>query len=98
MTDVLRAAPGLTVEEVGDEICLLRPQDHEVLVLSTSAADVWRLIDGSTSVEEVSADLATAYAADPATVLADVQAVVEDLRARGFVVADDGSPAGQPRS
>jgi hypothetical protein len=83
----------LVVDELDDEICLFRPDVDEVLVLNATAADIWRLLDGRTSTDEIAGLLATAYGADPGTVLADVRAVVADLAARGFVVAHSAAAA-----
>lgn len=92
MVNVVRPVQGLVVEDVGEEICLFRPDVDEVLVLNATAADTWRLLDGVCGVEEVAACLATAYAADLTTVLRDVRAVVGDLQVRGFVVDNTPQP------
>jgi len=46
-------ADGVSVEDVDAEVCLYRSDIDEVLVLNQSAADVWRLADGSLSVDEL---------------------------------------------
>lgn len=86
MAGIPRPAQNLVIEEVGDEICLFRPDIDEVLVLNATASDVWRLLDGSSDVDAVAGHLARVYSADPAKVLDGVRAVVDDLSARGFVV------------
>ena len=75
----------LSVEELDDELCLYRADVDAVLVLSPTAADIWQLIDGEASVDDISATLAVAYAADPTVVRSDVLRTVADLRDRGFL-------------
>jgi hypothetical protein len=78
--------PDVVVEEIDDDVCLYRPDTDEVLVLNHTAADVWRLADGSLSTDELVATLARAYAVAPDQVHHDVEAVLENLRERGFLV------------
>jgi hypothetical protein len=78
--------PSVTVEELGTEVCLYRPDLDEVLVLNSSAADVWRLADGSMSTAVIAAALAQAFDAEPSIVQQDVGRIVDDLVERGFLV------------
>ena len=79
-------APGVVVEDLDDDVCLYRSDIDEVLVLNQSAGDIWRLADGDCSVETIATRLADVYGTDEATVRTDVQAVVADLVARGYLV------------
>lgn len=88
MTAPLEPAPTLVVEDIGDELCLYRTDVDEVLVLNSTAADVWRLVDGRACAQEIVEHLATAYGADAGVVAADVERLVDDLRARGFLLPE----------
>ena len=79
-------AVGVVVEDLDDDVCLYRSDIDEVLVLNQSAGDIWRLADGDRSVEAIATRLADVYGTDEATVRTDVQAVVADLLARGYLV------------
>jgi hypothetical protein len=79
-------APGVVVEDLDDDVCLYRSDIDEVLVLNQSAGDIWRLADGARSVDAIAIRLADVYRTDEATVRTDVQAVVADLVARGYLV------------
>ena len=79
-------APGVVVEDLDDDVCLYRSDIDEVLVLNQSAGDIWRLADGDRSVEAIATRLADVYGTDETTVRTDVQAVVADLLARGYLV------------
>jgi hypothetical protein len=79
-------APGVVVEDLDDDVCLYRSDIDEVLVLNRSAGDIWRLADGGRSVETIATRLADVYRTDHETVRTDVQAVVADLVARGYLV------------
>ncbi len=77
--------PTVVVEEIDDDICLYRSDIDEVLVLNQTAADVWRLADGSVSVEELIALLASSYGSHPDDLRTDVVTVLADLRQRGYL-------------
>ena len=86
-------APGVVVEDLDDDVCLYRSDIDEVLVLNQSAGDIWRLADGGRSVETIATRLADVYRTDQATVRADVQTVVTDLVARGYLVEPPAEPS-----
>ena len=65
--------------EIGDEISLYDPTTERVVVLNTTASDVWRLADGEHTIPEVVTMLARAYQVDPATIRDEVQSTVERL-------------------
>jgi hypothetical protein len=88
-------APGIVVEELDDEICLYRSDIDEVLVLNQTAADVWRLADGTLDVDELISCLAQAYSVGPAEIHPEVVAVVANLVDRGYL-APGPSPIGDP--
>lgn len=48
------------------------------------AADIWNLIDGKRSVDEIAESLAQEYDASPTELLQDTQAFVEQLLAAGL--------------
>jgi hypothetical protein len=81
-----RPADGVTVEDFDDDLCLFRRDIDEVLVLNMSAADIWRLADGQTSVAQIVDLLARTYAVPCARVAPEVQDVVTQLIARGYLV------------
>ena len=77
--------------ELGTELCLLNRRTDEVLVLNTTAADLWRLLDGATPVEAAVDVLAATYRVPPDEVGSQVAPLVEDLRAKGFLTAPSTS-------
>ena len=77
----------MSVDELDDELCLYRADVDEVLVLNPTAADIWRLIDGTVTADDIVAILTVAYAADPVRVRSDVERTIADLQDRGFVMA-----------
>ena len=80
------AASGVVIEDLDDDICLYRPVDDEVVVLNRSAADVWRLADGTRTVPQILQQLVVLYEVVADDVRSDVHAVIDDLVARGFLV------------
>lgn len=85
MTDYPAHAPDILAEEVDDDVCLYRSDTHEVLVLNSAAADVWRLADGATSPTDLVAALARSYGTSADVVGPEVRQVLQDLRDRGYL-------------
>jgi hypothetical protein len=54
-------------------------------LLNPTAAIVWRLLDGETRLDELSADLAEAFGVGVGEVLADVVMIVGELGRRGLL-------------
>jgi hypothetical protein len=57
-----------------------------VLVLNQPAGDVWRLMDGELTVEQITALVARAYGRSPDELRVDIGHIVDDLLARGYLV------------
>jgi hypothetical protein len=81
----------VTVEIDGDAVVYdeLRETTH---LLNPTGAIVWRLLDGETRLDELSADLAEVFGVGVEEVLADVVALVHELGQRGLlehVAAED---------
>ena len=96
----------VTVEIDGDAVVYdeLRETTH---LLNPTGAIVWRLLDGETRLDELSADLAAVFGLGVEEVLADVVALVHELGQRGLlehVAAEcacdvlDKTEAGEPTS
>lgn len=71
--------------EIGDEISLYDPATERVMVLNTTASDVWRLADGQHDVEGIVNLLARAYQVEPDTIAEDVRGVVQRLAEEGLL-------------
>lgn len=83
-------APDHIIEtEVGGDISLYDPSRAEVLVLNTTASDIWRLSDGKHTLDNIISLLAQAYGKDPASIRPDVEATVRDMIERGFLPPAD---------
>jgi len=82
----------VTVEIDGDAVVYdeLRETTH---LLNPTGAIVWRLLDGETRLDELSADLAEVFGVGVEEVLADVVALVHELGQRGLLehVATEGA-------
>lgn len=82
------AASAVSEVELDGQICVFSPEGDQVLDLNGTASDVWRLSDGTHTLDEIVQMLSTAYAVDAAAITDDVSEVIERFReARLF--ADD---------
>ncbi|MCO5167152.1 MAG: PqqD family peptide modification chaperone [Planctomycetes bacterium] len=82
-----RRREDLIVEEVEDGLVALDEARGEAHALNATAAAVWELLDGRRDVAAVAGIIADVTGAAPDRVLADVEAAVADLAARGLLQA-----------
>jgi hypothetical protein len=71
--------------ELDGDISLYDPAGQQAVVLNSTASDVWRLLDGEHSLEEVVGLLAAAYGIDPDAIRSDVVRTVATLTEAGFL-------------
>jgi len=74
----------VTVEIDGDAVVYDELQETAHL-LNPTGAIVWKLLDGETRLDELSADLAEVFGAGVDEVLADVVLLVQELGQRGLL-------------
>jgi hypothetical protein len=89
LTDDLRyvRAKDVLSRSVADEVLLAAPRRNEVDQLKGPAADVWDLLDGPRTVDQVVTELKRRYGGAPVEkVKDDVQALLDDLVARRWIV------------
>lgn len=84
------AVGGVVETEIDDSVALFHPGSGQVFVLNPTAADVWRLSDGTSTVHELVELLAHAYATSPEAIHDDVVAAVARLRADGLLPPPTG--------
>ncbi|GGC42689.1 pyrroloquinoline quinone biosynthesis protein PqqD [Siccirubricoccus deserti] len=82
-----RLAPGMRLREdkARGQWVVLGPE--RMFVPDAVALEVLRLLDGARSIDAMADDLAALYDAPRTEILADVLALLEDLHARGVVLA-----------
>ena len=86
---VPRARAEVARVEVGAEVVLGRlvPDSSylQACALNESGAIVWQCFDGSGTVDEIAADIADVFGADPNAVVADVCALAREVGAAGLL-------------
>ena len=85
-TFVGRHADGVAGAQFGGETVVIDATRGQSHVLNTSASLVWMLLDGSATLGEICADVATELSARYETVLADAITIVEQLLTMGVLV------------
>jgi|KBSSwiStaDraftv2_1062776.scaffolds.fasta_scaffold22380_4 hypothetical protein len=87
MTEPLRKAETRYVETaLDDETIVMDIDSADFFSLNATAGAVWRLIDGTRDRDAIVAALAAEFAASPAEIGADVDALIGQLRTAGFLV------------
>jgi len=80
-------------EEFDDWAILFNPDTSDAVGINPVGVAVWKLMDGSHSLEEIVAKVRGCFADVPDAAHGDIKVFVEDLAARGFVgyeVGDTG--------
>jgi hypothetical protein len=73
-------------EQLGDDLSLFNSASGTAVALNGTARDIWELVDGESSVDDVVATLARAYRVEPEAIEGDVRVAVDRLVAEGFIV------------
>jgi hypothetical protein len=81
-----RQAPTVSGEELGEDLSLFDSATGTAVALNGTARDIWALVDGKASVDDVVATLAQAYRVEPGEIEGDVRAALERLVSEGFIV------------
>ncbi len=79
MSTPIRRTPGVLEAEVDGDRVLMHPATFAYFGLSDTGAAVWALIDDDRDAAAIVAELTTEYAADEATIGADVSAFLAGL-------------------
>ena len=75
----LHKFPGIVVEELGEEILLYRPTTHKAIHLNGTAATIWKLCDGTRSINDLVALLEGTFPDAKPRIAREVQDVVDQL-------------------
>lgn len=70
---------------VGEEVAVMRLSDGDFFSLTGTARAIWELIDGQRDAAAIVAALSQRYAADAATLAAEVDRFVGELRQAGLL-------------
>ena len=87
------SAEHVVESEVEGRVSLYDPESEEVLVLNESASDVWRLSDGSQTLEQIVTLRARAYGVDPSEISDEVGDTVRGFRDRGLLAGGTEPPS-----
>lgn len=71
--------------EVQGDISLYDARHEQVLILNSTASDVWRLCDGEQTLDEIVDLLVGAYGGDREVIRIDVERTVSQLLEEGFL-------------
>jgi hypothetical protein len=86
----LHKFPGIVVEELGEEVLLYRPTTHKAIHLNETAAAIWKLCDGTRSLNDI-VDLLEGTFPDAKPRLArEVRDVVDQLLRDGALTEQPG--------
>ena len=79
-------APNTVFARLGDHGAVV--YDHarsKAILLDATGAEIWQQLDGQSTAAEIVSTLAPHFAADATTIAADVNALLDELVASGFL-------------
>ncbi len=71
---------------VGPDVLLAATEGDEIEVLSGTAAVIWRFLDTPSTLGHLVEVLADVYRRPPDAIAGDIEALLQDLMGRGFLV------------
>ena len=80
--------PGVGWVELDGETVLYEPSRGMVVVLNPTASVLWQCFDGVSSATEIAEDVADIWQRDAASVQADIEALIAQLRESGHLDPD----------
>jgi hypothetical protein len=83
------AAPEQLSTTLGGEVVILGLRDTVYYGLSDAGTRIWQLLQTKGSIEQIVTSIVAEYDVTRDRALADVQALLADLEARGLVTIDD---------
>lgn len=90
---VLSLAPAVSMLPLGEDLSVFNAETGRTLALNRTAADILALVDGSTSLAQISTVVASAYEQPVPDVQAVVGEVAETLLRHGAVTVGAHAPA-----
>lgn len=79
---------------VGADVLLAAPEGDGIELLTGTAAVIWHCLDAPATLRDLTGILADAYQKPPDAISSEVEALLQDLMRRGFLVTDEGEDDG----
>jgi hypothetical protein len=89
----LRQSEGFIIEEMDDEIVLYQPSTHKAIHLNGTAAVIWKLCDGTRTLQDLVECLVGEYPSAQSSISSEVQEAIALLLREGTLV-ESASQAG----
>lgn len=82
-------SPFLAWRIIEGEAVIISPQERELHQLNEVGTDIWRMADGSRTLQQIAQDLTQTYEVAPEEVLLDVLAFAQELVDKGVAFLSD---------
>jgi hypothetical protein len=79
------AVPHVLEAETDEDISIYNPRTEQVIVLNSTASDIWRLADGTLTLSEITARLASSYQVEADAIADDVAMTVQRFLEAGVI-------------
>lgn len=71
--------------EIDAEVSLYDPSTEQVTVLNGTASDIWRLVDGTRTIAEITSLLASSYGVERSVIAEDVHKTLDEFSRAGLI-------------
>ncbi len=86
LTSVISRAEGFTTAAVHDELMMLNVEQGAYYSLDPIAAEIWKILEQPTAVNDLTEQLQNRYAVSPEQCQADVLEFLEKLKQNGMIL------------
>ena len=90
----LKQISSVVVEEMDDELLLYRPTTHKAIHLNSMAATIWKLCDGTRTINDIVDCLAGTFPNAKVGIRHDVQQVIDQLLRDGALIEQSPETTG----
>ncbi len=82
---IVSKAKKVPAKELEGEMVLLNLENGDYVALNDAGMEIWKLLEGKKSAEELARELEEAYSIPAATALKDTLAFLGNLQSKGFI-------------
>ncbi|MEJ7758756.1 MAG: PqqD family protein [Gemmatimonadaceae bacterium] len=84
-TSIVSKAKKIPAKELEGEMVLLNLENGDYVALNEPGMEIWKLLEGEKSVEELARELAKVYSIPATTALKDALTFLGNLQSKGFI-------------
>lgn len=81
-----KARSDLSVQAIGDEVMLYDSAGEKIHVLNHSAQAIWKLCNGTNTLEDICREMSLAYPDAGDVIFDDICSIIEEFKKKGLLI------------